>query len=365
VRRFKRSEQHPTQRAAYDAYRALGFAEVVDHNEPSASGVGPIPLNVRDNIRVSTALGYLLPARSRPNLEIRGGVTVARVIVEGDRAVGVEVVTTSGSEVLRARRVTICAGAIHTPGVLMRSGIGARADVVKLGRDCVADLPGVGARLIDHPGAGIYAVPRPGAQGDSDPNHQTMVRYTASGSSEQNDMQLFMFGRIALKGTKLEKVIGEQTYLASASLVRPRSVGRLWVSTLDPHEAPQVDLNFCSDTEDLRRLVEGFRLSWRALHTAPLSERVASIPFWTEDVVESDALETAIRAAIGTSYHPVATAPMGPARDERAVVDQFCCVHGIADLRVVDASVMPTIPRANTNFPVMMIAERVADWMKS
>jgi choline dehydrogenase len=364
VRRFRRSEQHPTQRAAYDAYRALGFPEVADHNEPSASGVGPIPLNLRDGIRVSTALGYLLPARSRPNLEIRGGVTVARVIVEGDRAVGVEVVTASGSEVLRARRVTICAGAIHTPGVLMRSGIGARHDVDKLGRDCVADLPGVGARLIDHPGAGIYAVPRPGAQGDRDPNHQTMVRYTASGSSEQNDMQLFMFGRIALKGTKLEKIIGEQTYLASASLVRPRSVGRLWVSTLDPHEAPQVDLNFCSDREDLRRLVEGFRLSWRALHSAPLSERVASIPFWTEDVVESDAVETAIRAAIGTSYHPVATAPMGPAGDERAVVDQFCCVHGIADLRVVDASVMPTIPRANTNFPVMMIAERVADWMR-
>jgi len=374
VHRFKLAEQHPTQRAAYHAYRALGFADVVDHNEPSASGVGPIPLNLRDITpsgvtkrvtRVSTALGYLLSARSRPNLEIRGGVTVARVIVERDRAVGVEVLTATGSETLRARRVTISAGAIHTPGLLVRSGIGARADLQKLGVECVADLPGVGAKLIDHPGAGIYAVPRPGAQGDSDPNHQTMVRYTATGSSELNDMQLFMFGRIALKGTRLEKLIAEQTYLASASLVRPRSVGRVWVSTLDPHEAPQVELNYCSDPEDLRRLVEGFRLSWRALHTEPLAERIASIPFWTEEVVESDALDTAIRMAIGTSYHPVATAPMGRAGDERAVVDQFCCVHGIADLRVVDASVMPTIPRANTNFPCMMIAERVADWMKS
>jgi choline dehydrogenase len=374
VRRFRREEQHPTQRAAHDAYRALGFAETLDHNDPRATGVGPIPLNLRDDtpsgvtkrvIRVSTALGYLLPARNRENLEIRGGATVVRVIVERDRAVGVEVLTATGSEILRARRVTISAGAIHTPGVLVRSGIGERGDLEKLRVECVADLPGVGAKLIDHPGAGIYAVPKPGAQGASDPNHQTMVRYTATGSSEPNDMQLFLFGRIALKGTKLEKIIGEQTYLASASLVRPRSVGRLHVATLDPNVAPQVELNFCSDPEDLRRLVEGFRLSWRALHTAPLSERVASIPFWTEDVVESDALDGALRAAIGTSYHPVATAPMGSARDERAVVDQRCCVHGIENLRVVDASVMPTIPRANTNVPCMMIAERVADWMKA
>jgi choline dehydrogenase len=260
--------------------------------------------------------------------------------------------------------VTISAGAIHTPGVLVRSGIGPKADLAKLGRDCVADLPGVGARLIDHPGAGIYAVPKPGAQGETDPNHQTIVRYTATGSDQFNDMQLFLFGRIALKGTRLESVIAPSTYLASASLVRPRSVGRLWVSSLDPHAAPNVELNFCSDPEDLRRLVEGFRLSWRALHSSPLAERVAHIPFWSEDVIESDALEQAIRAAIGTSYHPVGTAPMGPAEDEGAVVDQRCQVHGIGDLRVVDASVMPTIMRANTNFPCMMIAERVADWMR-
>ena len=365
VRRVAREQQHPTQRAAYDAYRALGFPEVADHNEPEATGVGPVPLNLRDNVRVSTALGYLLPARARNNLEIRGGVTVTRVLIEGDRAVGVEVETATGREQVRARRVTISAGAIHTPGILLRSGIGARADVEKLGLACVADLPGVGARLIDHPGAGIYAVPKPGAQGEHDPNHQTIVRYTASGSNELNDMQLFLFGRIALKGTRLEAVIAPSTYLASVSLVRPRSVGRLWLSSLDPHAAPHVELNYCSDPEDLRRLVEGFRLSWRALHTSPLAERVASIPFWTDDVIESDALDAAIRVAIGTSYHPVGTAPMGRAGDERAVVDQQCCVHGIAGLRVVDASVMPTIMRANTNFPCMMIAERVADWMRA
>jgi len=278
---------------------------------------------------------------------------------------GVQVLTNGATETIAARRVTLSAGAIHSPAILLRSGIGARADVQRLGLDCVADLPGVGSRLIDHPGAGIYAIPAQGMQGETDPNHQTMVRYTAAGSGETNDMQLFMFGRIALKGTRLEKTIGERTYLASASLVRPRSIGRLVVSSLDPNVAPGVELSFCSDAEDLRRLVEGFRLCWKALHTSPLSDRVDHIPFWTDEVIQSDALDTAIRSAIGTSYHPVGTAKMGTPDDEAAVVDQFCCVRGIEALRVVDASIMPTIPRANTNLPCMMIGERVADWMKA
>lgn len=365
VRRSKRDAMCATQRAAHDAYRALGFAEVEDHNEPNATGVGPIPLNLRDNVRISTALAYLLPARARPNLTIRGHATVDRVLIERDRAVGVEVLTEQGREQVRATRVTLSAGAIHSPPILLRSGIGPRSDLKALGVDCIADRPGVAARLIDHPGAGIYALPRAGAQGATDPNHQTMVRYTATGSSELNDMQLFLFGRIALKGTRLEKVIGAQTYLASASLVRPRSVGRMIVSSLDPHAAPALELNFCSDEEDLRRMVEGLRLCWRALHTSPLADRVEQIPIWSEDIVQSDAFYSAISAAIGTSYHPVGTAPMGPDGDEGAVVDQYCRMRGIAGLRVVDASIMPTIPRANTNLPCMMIAERVADWMKA
>ncbi len=364
IRRFKRDEMCATQRAAYDGYRGLGFPEVADHNEPSASGVGPIPLNLRDNIRISTALGYLLPARQRPNLVIRGGVTVERVAIEDGRTLGVEVVRGAGSERISAKRVSVCAGAIHSPAILMRSGLGPRAELQRLGLPCVADLPGVGARLIDHPGVGIYAVPRPEAQGPADPNHQVMVRYTVEGSHEHNDMQLYLFGRIALKGTRLEKAIGAQTYLASASLVRPRSIGSWRLPSRDPHAEPEVALNFCADPEDLRRLVAGFRLSWELLHGAPLAGRIASIPIWTDEVVRSDALHEAIVASVGTSYHPISTAPMGPDPAAGAVVDARCRVYGIEGLRVVDASVMPTIPRANTNLPCMMIAERVADFMR-
>jgi choline dehydrogenase len=366
IRRFKLAECCDTQRAAYRAYRALGFADVADHNEPAATGVGPIPLNLRDNIRISTALGYLLAARTRPNLTIRGNCRVERVVIEDQRAIGVEVSASSGAQTIRARRVTLCAGAIHSPVILMHSGLGPRADVQRLGRDCVVDLPGVGARLLDHPGVGIHAVPRAGAQGDTDPNHQMMVRYTVPGSEQFNDMQLYLFGRITLMGTRLRQSMGaDRTYLAACSLMRPRSVGRLIVGSADPSAAPQVELNFCNDAQDVRRLIQALRLCWDALHTAPLAERVERIPFWTEELLASDErLGAAIRSAIGTSYHPVCTAPMGPDGDEGAVVDAHGRVRGVARLRVVDASIMPSIPRANTNLPCMMIAERIADWMR-
>lgn len=363
IRRTSPERFCETQRAAHASFRALGFAELTDHNEPSSTGVGPIPLNVSDGVRVSTALAYLGPARSRPNLTIRGHAHVQRVLIEDGRAVGVEV----SGEVVRARRVTLSAGAIHSPAILIRSGIGPREDVQRLGLDCVADLSGVATRLLDHPGVGIYCVPRAGCQSDSDPNHQTMVRYTASGSDQFNDMQLFMFGRVALKGTPLAKSIGERTYMACASLVKPNAVGRLHVENLDPLAAPGIDLNFNSDEQDRRRMVEGFRLSWRTLQEGPLAERIEHIPYWTKAMVEGsdEALADAIAHAVGTAYHPVSTARMGVVGDEGAVVDEQCRVHGLEALRVVDASVMPAIPRANTNLPCIMIGERVADWMRA
>jgi len=337
----------------------------VDHNHPDATGVGPIPMNLRDNIRISTALGYLLPARGRENLVIRGGVTVERVVIVDGRATGVEVLCATGRETIRAERVTLCAGAIHSPAILVRSGIGPREDLRSLGMECVRDLPGVGTYLVDHPGAGIYAIPRSEAQGEADPNHQVMVRYTTPGSSEQNDMQLYVFGRIPLKGTRLEKTLGARPYLVSASLVRPRSTGRLHITSSDPEAAPGVELNFCKDAEDMGRMASGFRQCWQLLRETAFSERIAEIPVWTDELVRSDALESALRRATGTAYHPVATARMGKQGDEGAVVDEHCRVHGIENLRVVDASVMPSIPRANTNLPCIMIAERIADRMRT
>ncbi len=239
--------------------------------------------------------------------------------------------------------------------------------MVGLGIESVVDLPGVGAQLIDHPAVGIYAVPRAGAQAATDPNHQTIVRYTAVASENFNDMQLFLFGRVALKGAVLEAVGAQQIYLALASLVQPRAVGRLLVRSADPAAPPTIELNFTSDEDDQRRLIEGLRFCWNALHASPLADRIERIPFWSEDVVagSDDVFRAAIARGVGTSYHPVSTARMGPEGDEGAVVDPYCRVRGVENLRVVDASVMPRVPSSNTNLPCIMIAERVADWMRT
>jgi choline dehydrogenase len=140
----------------------------------------------------------------------------------------------------------------------------------------------------------------------------------------------------------------------------------LLITSLDPTAAPGIDLNFNSEAEDRRRMAEGFRLCWEAVHTSPLADRIERIPFWTDRVFKGsdEALADAMAHSVGTAYHPVSSARMGVAGDEGAVVDAQCRAHGLLGLSVVDASVMPTIPRANTNLPCIMIGERVADWMR-
>src|SRR6202051_1774653 len=140
----------PVNRAFYDAYREHGYAEVADHNDPRSTGIGPWPRNRRDGIRISTAIGYLNPARHRLNLTIRPSVNARRVIIEDGRAVGVEVECAGAIQRVRGRRVTLSRGAIHSPAILMRSGIGPRDELAALGIECQINLPGVGRNLIDH-----------------------------------------------------------------------------------------------------------------------------------------------------------------------------------------------------------------------
>jgi choline dehydrogenase len=367
VRRWKTPELLPLQQAFLEAGLALGFARVTDHNHPEATGIGPWPMNQRDGLRMSTAIGYLLPARARPNLTIRPDCLVSRVILEGSRAVGVEIESAGSTEVVRGRRITLSAGAIASPAILLRSGIGPRRDLEALGIVPAVDLPGVGANLIDHPLASVALVPRPGVCEKTQPVVQVGVRHTAPGSGEWNDMQLFMISQADL--TEIPAIMAligaPMIFAVGVALQRPRSRGRVSLMGSDPRVQPRIELNYLDHPEDMRRMVEGIRLAWRVAQRPDIARHAERVAILTEEMVASDEfVQGYLQMAVNTIYHPVGTARMGPDGDEGAVVDQRGRVRGVDGLAVVDASIMPNVPRANTNLTCIMIGERVAEWMR-
>jgi choline dehydrogenase len=369
IARWRPDELIPIQRAFFEVCRRLGFPEVIDHNHPEATGVGPFPQNRRGRLRLSTAIAYLLPARDRPNLTIRPHCLVNRVLVTGNRAVGLDIAAEREPAEVRGRRITLAAGAIGSPAILLRSGIGPKAALAGLGIEPVADLPGVGAGLADHPVTRLLLVPKPGSCDPQAPLAQVVLRYTAPGSSEFNDMQQVVFSHVDVAGIGGQQAVAAVgTPLAiglPVALERPHARGRLELASTDPRIQPLIQLNFAADPEDLRRLVEGVRLAWQIAHQPEIARHTHHAALLLEKTVGSDdALAAYVRATVSTQFHPCGTARMGPPGDPMAAVDQHCRLRTVQNLRVVDASVMPAIPRANINLTCIMIGEHVSDWMR-
>jgi choline dehydrogenase len=367
--RYREAELIPIQRAFLQACRSLGFADVFDHNDPRGTGVGPWPMN-RDGItRISTSLGYMTGARTRPNLMIQADSLVGRVLLDGRRAVGVELAGERSGERVHARRIVLSAGAIGTPAILLRSGIGPAADLQALGIEVRCELPGVGARLWDHPAVPIRLVPRPGqCVPGRDPRFQVLARFTAAGSADVDDMQMVLVSHLDLTSfPSLREETGVPVVaLINVALMRPRGHGRLRLESVDPAVQPRIELNFGEEPEDLRRLLAGTRLAWEVANSAPIARETECIVGLTNEVVGSDELlATYVLGNVGTYCHALGTAPMGSDRDRRAVVDEHCRVRSIENLWIVDAAVIPRPPRVTPNLTAIMIGERVADWLRA
>jgi choline dehydrogenase len=199
------------------------------------------------------------------------------------------------------------------------------------------------------------------------------LRYTASASDEFNDMQAYMMVPFNAADFLDAEEVAVSPFVShlSVTLQRPHSRGQVRLATTDPAVQPEIDLNYLAHPEDLRRMVDGLRLIWRLSRTAPLAEffgralpREGIMP--TDTLLASDTEAAAFaRAIVTTIFHPVGTARMGPDGDDGAVVDQYCRVRGVDNLLVADASVMPNIPRANTNLTCIVIGERAADWLRA
>lgn len=365
VRRAAPGELHDLQAAFRDACLSLGLPELPDLNATSAAGVGPIPRNSLDHRRFSTATAYLDPSRTRPNLTVRGGCTVTRVLFQGRRAVGVEISAGGRTETILARRVTVSAGAINTPALLLRSGVGDAEHCRALGIHPVVDLPGVGENLADHVAVMFWMTPRGAGDEEAQLSHQVLARL-ASRPHEAPDLSLFVLSNLDTATVPMLRQLlkSPRAHAISIVLNRPASRGRVRLEDARPESKPLIELDLGSAAGDLERLMYGVRQAWKIAHTGPIAERIRSVFLWTEALVACDAnLRSAVERFLSATWHPVGTARMGPAEDPSAVVDQHCRVHGTEALRVVDASVMPVIPSAPTNLTCIMVAERAAEWM--
>ena len=362
IHRVPVANWQPFHAAFHDACRAQGFAVSTDLNAVGARGVGVFPRNKRDGARMSTALTHLADARHRANLTLRAQTHVDRVVIDAGRAVAVEVIHDGQRERIEGRRITLAAGAIASPAILLRSGIGPGASLRELSVHCHADLP-VGRVLLDHPSAGLPGLPVAGIEHDLAIVTEIGVRYRSATSIDDNDMQLClatMFDPEQMRGFMPDPVA---MFMVGAVLMRPRSRGRLSIESTDPFVAPRIELNYLDDPLDGARFIEAWRLGRDLCRTEPLAALVKCLLVDDATLADDAALGSLIRDQITTTFHPAGTAPMGRSDDERAVVDAHGRVFGIDGLRVVDASIMPTSVRSNTNLTVIMMAERIASWM--
>ena len=359
IRRYADNELTALQQGFAQACLATGYPAVADHNAPHAAlGVGPFPMNNLGDIRQSAALTHLLPARGRPNLTIRHGVLVDRVVLSRSRAVGMRLA--QPNETLSAERIVLAAGSYGSPAILMRSGIGPADHLARLDISVQQDLP-VGRSLIDHP---LYHMQFSALQTGPLPELpavQMLLTWSSSASGT---------GTLDLHIVAMSRYSWPQTSTGAAfrllpGLMKPRSSGRLWLRSSDPSAAPCIDPGYFTDPADMPRMIEAIRMTRVLARTPPLADLVLDEVAPGDDVENSDdALRNAIYAGILTYHHPVATCRMGPASDPGAVVDATGRVYGIEQLWVVDASIMPTIPAANTNLPTIMVAERCAAWLQ-
>ncbi|MGI5519986.1 GMC family oxidoreductase [Micromonospora sp. CA-259024] len=347
------------------ACHGLGLPVLPDSGAGTGTGAGPIPCNGRDGRRYATTRTHLGPARDRPNLTVWPGCMVDRVLLSGERANGVQVIRDGRVTRVPADRVTLTAGGIGTPAVLQRSGIGPAARLAALGVRPRVDLPGVGLGLTDHPAVPIWTHPLPAACRDGGPWYQVMARAASDGGDP--DLAVFLAADISTGGLpEAGGALGTRTAaMISSVLLRPESRGSVLIRTPDPTDRPEIVLGLATAPADVERLMRAVRLAWSVVRAPEFAANLKRVLVWTDRMVSEDRL---LRGALARwtvpLFHAAGTARMGPADDAAAVVDGRGRVHQVAGLRVADASVFPSQPSAPPALTCVLLAERMARWMR-
>jgi 5-(hydroxymethyl)furfural/furfural oxidase len=407
IRRINPKRWAPLSRAAhqYAVERQIPF--VADMNGDFSDGYCSLPMSSTERTRASTAICYLdASVRKRKNLTISCDTDVHRLIFEGQRIVGVAATSQGEDRIFNAREVVLCAGGVHSPTMLLRAGIGPANDLRELGVEVRADLVGVGANLQNHPLLFLGLHLRRSARQDRAirPHPMTCFRYSSAlPGAPPNDMYVIVNSKSSWNA------LGRQIANLTTQLLKPASHGRVSLVAPDPQTPPRVEFNFVGEELDLLRFIDGFRRivdiaahpSVKALTTTTFPVRFTDRIRRLNQLTRANAFKTAliaagldlapgiasialgrltgrrvdlaalvrdesalaehIRANVAGTFHVSGTCRMGRSDDAAAVVDDTGRVRMIAGLRVVDASIMPAVPRANTNIPVIMLAEKIAD----
>ncbi|MBY8858679.1 FAD-dependent oxidoreductase [Nocardia sp. CA2R105] len=410
IRRTPREEWDSVSLAVSDALVARGHQYIDDMNGEFAAGHGAVPLNNDGELRSSVVRAYLTPAvRARPNLRVLTEVEVTRIRTEGKRAVGVEATSEGAQVFVPARHVIVTAGAINSPALLLRSGIGDGAVLAQLGVEVVADRPGVGRNLQNHPMTSVSAYTEPkGRRVRPQRRVFSYLRYSSGVEGcAAEDMVLSTGAR------SMWHAIGQRIVTLSPYVAMPYSTGTVSLASADPAVNPVIDNNCLADERDLVRLREGFRfsaavmledlypklvsmpfpthLSWRveklgkptlfndwftrvgaaimdsssAARNFLLDKVVREGPTVAQVLADDKLLDEFLSKRVNLAWHHSCTARMGAEDDPEAVVDPSCAVIGLEGLYIADASVMPRITRTNLNLPTIMVAERAADLIRA
>jgi len=411
IRRTPREQWPPLSRAVGRYFGERQFSHIADMNGDFRDGVGSLPMSNTPTRRASTAICYLDAAvRARPNLTIITSAPVTRFLFDGRRVSGVAAIVDGTSRDFHGMEIVLCGGAIHSPAFLLRAGIGPAAELQALGIEVVADLPGVGRNLQNHPLLFLAAHLRRGARQPKSirPHPMTCMRYTSGvPGTPASDMY------IAAHSKTSWSALGAQIANFNATIFKPASRGRVTLVSPDPARQPRIEFNFVGEEVDLLRLIDGFRRIVALAHSEPVRQLCTTVfPVrFTDKIRQLNALTRAnaikagiiaaaldafppmtdfvfgrltgrrvdlrtlvedkgavadyVRENVAGTFHVSGTARMGRADEPNAVVDNLGRVRGVAGLRVVDASIMPAVPRGNTNIPTIMLAEKIAAGMGS
>ena len=388
---FAKVYRTPIAPAFVEACKLAGIPENNDYNGAEQKGTGYFQFTIKDQKRHSTADAFLKPILTRPNLKVVTRAQVKQILIENDRAVGVEYLTgkTSTEKVYATKEVVLSAGAFQSPQLLLLSGIGDADELKKYGIATKKHLPGVGKNLQDHLFTNVSSlclVKNASANHTLPPLNQLkyLLQYvfTKKGPFTISPLEAYSFWKI----TDSPDPVDLQFHFAPIhmnegydcdfydintfprtdgftilpTLLKPQSVGYLGLRSANPTDSPLIQPNFLSAEADLKLMVEGSKLAIQLLESSAfdhLRKALVSPPHRQSD----DEIAQHIKRVVETVYHPVGTCKMGT--DEMAVVDSQLRVHGIEGLRVADASIMPRIVSGNTNAPVIMIGEKAAAMM--